>query len=86
MLLTELTEAYKDANKSHDSVEFRADLERIREEVFDSTDTDKDGFVSKSEFFAKVSENQKKTEDRNLHKESEFTEDEYARFQCHLCI
>ena len=73
MVITELTDSYKKANRSHDSEEFREDLERIREEVFEQADTDKDGFISKTEFFAIVSENQKKQE--------EFTEEEYNQFR-----
>ena len=77
MVITELTDSYKKANRSHDSEEFREDLERIREEVFEQADKDKDGFISKTEFFAIVAENQKKQEEKTLHEESEFTEEEY---------
>ena len=80
MVITELTDSYKKANRSHDSEEFREDLERIREEVFEQADSDKDGFISKTEFFAIVAENQKKQEEKTLHEESEFTEEEYSRF------
>lgn len=81
MVITELTDSYKKANRSHDSEEFREDLERIREEVFEQADTDKDGFISKTEFFAIVAENQKKQEEKTLHEESEFTEEEYNQFR-----
>ena len=81
MVITELTDSYKKANRSHDSEEFREDLERIREEVFEQADKDKDGFITKTEFFAIVAENQKKQEEKTLHEESEFTEEEYNQFR-----
>jgi len=89
MVITELTDSYKKDNRSQESEEFREDLERIREEVFENADIDKDGFISKSEFLAIVAENQKKQEQRSLHeeeqrvlhKESEFTEEEYNKFR-----
>ena len=81
MVITELTDSYKKANRSVESEDFSVDLERIREDVFEKADTDKDGLINKSEFLAIVAKNQKKQEERVLHQESDFTEDEYNKFR-----
>merc|ERR1712142_723766 len=81
MVITELTDSYKKANRSVESEDFSEDLERIREEVFEKADTDKDGLINKSEFLAIVALNQKKHEERVLHQESDFSEDEYNKFR-----
>jgi len=80
MIITELKQAYERANKTVDSVEFREDLERQREKVFEDADTDRDEFISKAEFIALVNKNKNKHEERKLHKESEYTEEEYRNF------
>ena len=79
MAISDLTESFKRANMSVESREFSEQLERLREEA-EEADKDKDGFISKPEFFAAVDEaNKEYTERMNIiRKGSEFSnEDEH---------
>lgn len=81
MVITELTDTYNKKNRSVDSEEFREDLERLREDVFKKADTNEDGMIDKSEFFAIAEKNINEQKERTLHKDSEFTEEEYNKFR-----
>ena len=81
MVITELTDTYNKRNRSVESEEFREDLERLREDVFNKADTDKDGMINKVEFFAIAEKNINEQKERTLHEDSEFTEEEYKKFR-----
>ena len=82
MAISDLTESFKRANMSVESREFSEQLERLREEA-EEADKDKDGFISKPEFFAAVDEANKEYVERmnTIRKESEFTKEEYNKFR-----
>jgi len=85
MLITELRDAYREANKSFD---FSLQLEGMKDEVFNRTDTNKDGLIDLEEFKISVEENQKKAQDKDhedqlyrLHEDTEFTEEEFVKYK-----
>jgi len=85
MLITELRDAYREANKSF---EFSIQLESMKDEVFNKTDTNKDGVIDLEEFKISVEENQKKAQNKDdedqlyrLHEDTEFTEEEFENYK-----
>jgi len=85
MLITELRDAYREANKSF---EFSIQLENMKDEVFNKTDTNKDGVIDLKEFKISVEENQKKAGNKDdedqlyrLHEDTEFTEEEFENYK-----
>jgi len=90
MLITELRDAYADANKTFSTVDFSDQLETMKEEAFTKADTNKDGVISLAEFEASVLENEKQAAEKEhnnkmmwheLHEGTEFTEEEYVKFR-----
>jgi len=89
MLITELRDAYRNANKSSSAPDFSLQLESMKDEVFNKTDRNKDGLIDFEEFKTHVDENQKKYQQNDdddeqlyrLHEETEFTEEEFQQYK-----